>query len=53
VSLSSSGAQGNGGSYFPALSADGRTVAFYSLATNLVPGDTNNTGDAFVRAPAP
>jgi Tol biopolymer transport system component len=53
VSLSSSGAQGNGGSYFPALSADGRTVAFFSLATNLVPGDTNNTGDAFVRAPAP
>ena len=33
----------------PALSADGRFVAFQSFATNLVPGDTNNEGDVFVR----
>lgn len=32
----------------PALSADGRFVAFVSSATNLVPGDTNNVDDVFV-----
>src|SRR5205823_5952070 len=31
------------------ISADGRYVAFGSLASNLVPGDTNNTYDVFVR----
>lgn len=30
------------------LSADGRFLAFVSPATNLVPGDTNGTWDAFV-----
>jgi Tol biopolymer transport system component len=30
------------------ISADGRFVAFYSVATNLVPGDTNGCGDVFV-----
>ena len=33
----------------PAISADGRFVAFDSLASNLVPGDTNGTNDVFVR----
>lgn len=33
--------QPNGGTHTPALSADGRFVAFVSDATNLVPGDTN------------
>jgi Tol biopolymer transport system component len=32
-----------------AISADGRFVAFQSLASNLVPGDTNNAVDVFVR----
>src|SRR5437763_1847702 len=42
VSVDSSGAQALGGaSYNPVLSADGRFVAFYSYATNLVGGDTN------------
>ena len=31
----------------PALSADGRIVVFRSLATNLVPGDTNGSPDIF------
>ena len=31
------------------VSANGRYVAFVSLATNLVPNDTNNTNDVFVR----
>lgn len=30
-------------------SADGRFVAFFSDASDLVPGDTNATGDVFVR----
>jgi hypothetical protein len=52
VSVSSGGVQGNGNSsHFgtPAISADGRFVAFKSDATNLVPGDTNNASDIFVR----
>jgi Tol biopolymer transport system component len=49
VSLDSSGAQVNGGSYKPSISADGRYVAFYSDASNLVPGDTNGWDDIFVR----
>jgi Tol biopolymer transport system component len=48
VSMSSSGTQGNGGSYEPALSADGRYVVFESFASNLVPGDTNRSYDVFV-----
>jgi hypothetical protein len=48
-SVNSAGAQGNDDSYSPSISADGRDVAFYSVATNLVPGDTNGVGDVFVR----
>lgn len=47
VSVSSSGAQGNGESSWSDLSADGRFVVFSSAATNLVPGDTNGTRDVF------
>jgi hypothetical protein len=32
-----------------ALSGDGRTVAFVSLAANLVPGDVNDRDEVFVR----
>ena len=49
VSLSSSGAQGNDASSFPSTNDDGRYVAFYSVATNLVAGDTNGASDIFVR----
>jgi Tol biopolymer transport system component len=49
VSLSSDGTQGNGDSWAPSLSGDGRFVAFASMATNLVPGDTNGLTDVFVR----
>ena len=49
VSVDSAGNQGNGISEFPSLSADGRFVAFASNASNLVPGDTNNSRDTFVR----
>jgi len=49
VSQSLGGGVGNGGSYAPALSADGRHVAFDSLASDLVAGDTNGGYDVFVR----
>jgi Tol biopolymer transport system component len=39
----------NGDSLIPSVSYDGRFVAFESRATNLVPGDTNDSGDIFVR----
>jgi Tol biopolymer transport system component len=48
ASVSSRGRQASGGSDSPALSADGRYVAFVSSATNLVRGDTNRQGDVFV-----
>ena len=48
VSVATGGGQGTGGGYTPAVSADGRFVAFYSTATNLVSGDTNGLSDIFV-----
>jgi Tol biopolymer transport system component len=48
VSVASTGAQGNGTSAQPAISEDGRYVAFSSSASNLVPGDTNGVTDVFV-----
>jgi Tol biopolymer transport system component len=49
VSKNSAGAVGNDVSFSPFLSADGRYVAFYSIATNLASGDTNGFADVFVR----
>ncbi|MFI5308102.1 MAG: EGF domain-containing protein [Polyangiales bacterium] len=49
VSASSSGTQANDNSLAPAISADGRYIAFHSIASNLVPGDTNGRFDVFVR----
>lgn len=48
ISLASNGTQGNGASSSPSLSADGRYVAYWSKANNLVEGDTNDTDDVFV-----
>src|SRR5690554_6282023 len=48
VSDAFDGTQGNAHSGHPAISADGRYVAFDSRATNLVPDDTNNAADVFV-----
>jgi Tol biopolymer transport system component len=48
VSVDSSGEQGNSTSWSPSLSADGRTVAFWSTSSNLVVGDTNGNEDVFV-----
>jgi hypothetical protein len=49
VSVSTGGAKGDDQSIPGSISADGRYVVFHSLATNLVPGDTNGTWDVFVR----
>lgn len=49
ASTDASGAQGNGSSISASLSADGRYVCFESYASNLVAGDTNGTGDVFVK----
>lgn len=48
ASVDSLGVQGNGNSFRPSLSADGRYVTFTSPATNLVPADTNGRYDVFV-----
>ncbi|MFO0980863.1 MAG: calcium-binding protein [Planctomycetota bacterium] len=48
VSVDTQGGQGNNPSFNPAVSADGRFVAFASVASNLVPGDTNDSCDVFV-----
>ena len=49
VSVDSGGAQANGDSHLPSISADGRYVAIHSYAYNLVPGDTNGSSDVFLR----
>jgi Tol biopolymer transport system component len=49
ISVASPGVTANGSSLNPAISADGRFVAFQSTAPNLVAGDTNAVPDVFVR----
>ncbi len=49
VSTNSIDEQGTFISQTPSISADGRYVAFSSAATNLVPGDSNNLFDVFVK----
>jgi Tol biopolymer transport system component len=49
VSVDSAGVQGNGHGLSASVSANGRYVAFVSMASNLVVADTNGAGDVFVR----
>ncbi|MEV6495083.1 hypothetical protein AB0M20_41650, partial [Actinoplanes sp. NPDC051633] len=49
VSVATGGVPANGSSEQPAITGNGRLVAFVSRATNLVPGDTNNVRDIFAR----
>ena len=49
VSVDLAGNLGENFSGIPSISADGRFVAFRSFGSNLVPGDTNNQPDIFVR----
>ena len=47
VSLTTAGAEPDGASFSPSISADGRYVAFTSLATNLTLNDFNGFPDVF------
>jgi hypothetical protein len=49
VSIGPGGVLSDGMSDFPSISSDGRYVAFFSAATDLVTGDTNGQYDVFVR----
>jgi Tol biopolymer transport system component len=49
VSVGPAGHQANSESFKPEISASGRFVVFSSDASNLVPGDTNDRSDVFVR----
>jgi Tol biopolymer transport system component len=49
VSVATDGFWGNGTSSDPIMTPDGRYIAFWSEASNLVPGDTNAIADLFVR----
>jgi len=48
VSVATGGAESDGPSSYPAISANGCYVAFTSAGTNLVDGDTNDVPDVFV-----
>ena len=49
ISVGSDGSQANSDSRSASISSDGRFVAFSSFANNLVPGDTNDCVDLFLR----
>lgn len=49
VTFDGSLADGISGGDGLSISSDGRFVAFYSTASNLIPGDVNNKKDVFVR----
>ena len=48
LSTNASGQSGNGPSRNPSISADGRRIAFETLANDLTPGDANNASDVVV-----
>jgi Tol biopolymer transport system component len=49
VSVSSTGGEGNGASYAPSLSGDGRFVAFQSQASNLAPDASTTATKTLIR----
>lgn len=49
VTVDTAGEAANGGSFSPAISRGGTKVAFWSMASDLVEGDTNGFDDIFVR----
>lgn len=50
VSKSYDGVEANGHSMFPVISADGSSILFISMATNLVPNDSNGMMDYYLAA---
>jgi cold shock CspA family protein len=51
VDVNSGGGQAKNGCHAPAISADGRSVSFFSFTDNLVKNDTNGREDVFVHGP--
>lgn len=49
VTIGTDGTPGNDMSLWSSISADGQYVVFMSSATNLIPSDTNDTWDVFLR----
>lgn len=49
ISNALSGEEGNLHSHTPVFSPDGNKIAFFSLASNLVAGDTNGREDIFIK----
>ncbi|MCC6578802.1 MAG: PD40 domain-containing protein, partial [Phycisphaeraceae bacterium] len=49
LNKASDGTTGNGPSYNGQISGDGHSAGFFSYSSNLVPGDTNDAIDVFVR----
>ncbi len=49
ISVAPDGSVGSGPSLFPSVSEDGRFFAFRSEATNIVPDDTDDVRDIYVR----
>ncbi len=49
ISVAADSTQGNNSSSGVSITTDGRYVVFYSSASNLVPDDTNSTGDIFLK----
>ncbi len=48
VSVSSTGEESDGQNFHPSISAEGRYVAFWSMASNLIAKDLNGCPDVFV-----
>jgi hypothetical protein len=48
VSKNSAGVAGNGASSYATISLDGKRIAYQSLASDLVAGDTNSKSDVFL-----
>jgi hypothetical protein len=49
LSVDTAGGDGNHNSHWASVSRDGKSIAFYSLASDLVAGDKNGAYDVFVR----
>jgi Tol biopolymer transport system component len=48
ISVNANGVGGNGDSYFPSISSDGRFISYTSYADNLVMADFNGKKDIFI-----
>jgi Tol biopolymer transport system component/cell wall-associated NlpC family hydrolase len=48
ISLTPSGGEADGASFYPLISGNGRFIVYYSQASNLVSGDGNDAEDVFL-----